>query len=63
MKNRFIASEFLAAVTLPHHKVSGDILILEAADEAEQERLVTDLVLATLGNALQLSNGVIVIVK
>jgi hypothetical protein len=63
MDNMYVASKFLAAVTLPHHKISGDILILEAADEKEQEQLVLDLVRATLGNALRLSNGVMVIVK
>ncbi|MCY9657130.1 hypothetical protein P5G65_31355 [Paenibacillus chondroitinus] len=57
-------SPILAAVTLPHHKVSGgNSFVVEANDEEEQKQIMLDIAKAIKGDVTKTSNGIYLILK
>ncbi|WP_094606782.1 hypothetical protein SPSIL_034000 [Sporomusa silvacetica DSM 10669] len=59
------AAVLIAAIILPHHKVtgSGQAFLVEAKDEEEQKKLTTELAKAVKGDVTRLSNGMYLVLR
>lgn len=56
--------KIIAAVILPNHKVqAGNAFIIEAQDEEEQKKIMTDVAKTVKGDVTKISNGIYLIIK
>lgn len=56
--------KIIAAVILPHHKVlAGNVFVIEAQNEEEQKKIMTDMAKTVKGDVARTSNGIYLIIK
>lgn len=57
-------AKIIAAITLPHHTISGgNAFVVEAQDEEEQEKIMLDIAKAIKADVMKTSNGIYLLLR